>query len=268
MAKRYIPGHLNRRAKKNSAGAAAVTLAAGIALLAVLIGATFGKYLHQLRSEGSVRAQEFYFTSDFLDGGTHTLAPGSTAMSFTLGNYADELRFSEMDITYEVTVTPVDDATTPNVQYVNTEKKLSKGVRQDNTVTITGLTSGKTYTITATGRGGYEQSLTATVVVLAQEPVVYKYLDTTNSEYVLLTVWAQGYQGDVTIAPPAGLIPDNTDLVMALVKTGDASFTDTTSFKDNDYCSHTYRFFGSGVTADHFTVTYGDSKTAEVEAPR
>ncbi len=267
MAKRYIPGHLNRRAKKNSAGAAAVTFAAGVALLAILIGVTFGKYLHQLRTEGSVRAKEFYFTSDFLDGGTHTLAPGSTEMSFMLGNYADELRFSEVEITYAVTVTPVDAATSsPTVE--NGSGTLVTGDKRDAEVTVTGLTPGKTYTITATGTGGYEQSLTATVVVLAQEPVVYMYLDTTNSEYVLLTVWAQGYRGDVTIDPPEGLIPDNTDPVMESVKTGDASFTDATSFKTDDYCSHTYRFFGSGVTAENFTVTYDGSKTAAVEAPR
>ncbi len=265
MGKRYIPRYLSDRAKKKSAGTAAAVFAVGFVLLAILAGAVIGRYLHQIRSGGLIRAKEFYFTSNFLDGDTHTLAPGSTKITFTLGNYADELRFSEVDITYKVTVTSADSATTPTVEYDNEEQKLTKDAKQDDKVTITNLEAG-TYTVTATGAGGYKKALTAIIVVPATESAVYKYLDTTNSKYVLLTVWSQGYEGEVTITPPQGLIPDNTDLVMGSVTTNE-EFTDETSFKNNGYCSHTYRFFGGGVTVENFTVTYG-SQTATVKAPR
>ncbi len=134
MAKQHF---LGRKAKKNPAGAAAAVLAVSLVLLVVLISTAVGRYQHELSSEGSVRAKEFYFTSDFLDGKTHTLAPGSTEVSFTLGNHADELRFSEVDIDYVVTVDPADGVT---VNYGNTSKKLltTQGVH-DDTVTITGL---------------------------------------------------------------------------------------------------------------------------------
>ncbi len=265
MRKRHIPRYLSRKAKKKSVDTVTAVFAVVLVLLVILAGAVIGRYLHQLRSEGSIRAKEFYFTSDFLDGGIHTLAPGSTEITFTLGNHADKLRFSEVDITYEVTVTPADSASSPIVEYENGGKKLTKDTEKDDKVTIKNLNSG-TYTVTATGAGGYKKALTATIVVPARESAVYKYLDTTNSEYVLLTVWAQGYQGEVTIQPPEKLIPDNTDSVMESVTTG-AEFTDRTSFNDNGYCSHTYRFFGGGVTAENFTVTYG-SQTAAVKEPR
>lgn len=241
-------------------------LVGSLALLVALTGAAIGRYQHQFYSEGSVRAKEFYFTSNFLDGETHTLGPGSTEVTFSLGNHADELRFSEVDIAYEVTVTPMEGtvANDLTVEYSNESKKLPCTGVQDHSVTIKELTPGK-YTVTATGTGGYQQTLTAVIEVLSQEPVVYMHLDTTHSEYVLLTVWAQGYTGDVTITPPTGMIPDNTDPVMRDAKTGQV-FTDRTSFQGDAYSSHVYRFFGSGATTANFTVTY-DDKTADVKAP-
>lgn len=259
-----LRGNSRREAKKKYMFAG---MAVCVVLLVALIGTAIGRYQRQIRSEGYVKAKEFYFTSDFLDGRTHTVTPEGTAaaFTFTLGNHADDLRFSEVDITYEVKVTPGDGVT---VEYHNTEKKLANGEKHDDNVTVKGLTPGETYTVTATGTGGYQKTLTATVKVLSTEPKVYKYLDTTSSEYVLLTVWTQGYQGSVTITPPpaGGLIPDNTDPVMNSVQTN-AEFTDADSFTDNGYSSHTYRFFGRGVTAADFTVTYDSGKTAEVKEP-
>lgn len=280
MKKLSIPG----KAKKWHVGALAALLC--LALLVLLVGTAIGRYQHQIKSEGSVRAKEFYFTSDFLNGGTHTLAPGSTEVSFTLSSHADELRFSEMDITYEVTVSPSEGV---DIQYSKADKKFT-GVdinAEDvsiadytHTVTIKDLKPG-TYTVTATGKGGYVKTLNATVKVLGPESAVYKHLDKNNPDYVLLTVWAQGWKGNVTITPKAGtpaatLIPDNTDLVMENAKTGEV-FTDQTSFCNDSYSSHTYRFFyggggtaGSAVTVDNFDVTCtadGGSTTATEKAP-
>lgn len=271
MAKAHTPGNWSRKAKKKHPGTGAAALAVGLVLLVLLVGTAIGRYQHQFGSESYVRAKEFYFTSDFLDGKTHTLAPGSTEVEFTVGNHADELRFSEVDIDYTVTVSPKDGVTiTPETG------TLSEGSVNNGTLTISGLSSGKTYNVTVTGIGyadgkpntpGYEKTLKATIEVLSEKSAVYKYLDATNPDYVLLTVWAQGYTGTVTIQPPEGMIPDNTDPVMGSVQTG-AQFQDNESFSTSAYCSHTYRFFynGSGVTADNFTVTY-DGKNAEVKQP-
>ncbi len=263
MGKRQIPRHLNHAGKKKSAGITVAVPAVCLLLLVILVGAVIGRYQRQFGSGGSVRAKEFYFTSDFLDGSTHTLAPGSTEVKFSLSNHADELRWSEVDIAYEVTVEPTGGATLSNGSGT-----LDKDAKSDKEVTITGLTPG-TYTVTAVGTGGYKKTLTATIKVLPVESVVYKYLDTTNSEYVLLTVWAQGYKGSVTIQPPEGLIPDNTDLKMKDATTG-AEFTDEESFNTpgnaEGYSSHTYRFFvtnDSPVTAGNFKVTYAGKSAAE-----
>ncbi len=276
MGKRHIPRRLSRGGKWQRAAAIAAVPGACLLLAALLVGTVIARYQRELSYDGSVKAKDFYFTSDFLDGGVHTFSSGSTEVTFTLGNHADALRFSEMDIAYTVTVTRTDggagDPTVSVDSATLNSGKLTGGQTSDATVTVSGLQPGGAYTVTATGKGGYQETLTATIHVLSGEAVVYKYLDTTHSEYVLLTVWAQGYTGSVTITPAAekNLIPDNTDPRMVTVQT-DAAITDTTSFdtSTSGYASHTYRFFGSGVTAADFAVTYGDSgsKTAEVKMP-
>jgi len=266
MGRRYIPQHLGREVKKKRVSATVAVPAVCLLLLVFLAGAVIGRYQRELGSGGSVRAKEFYFTSDLLDGDTHTLAPGSTEVTFTLRNHEDELRCSEVDITYAVTVARTAGAAAGDaeVKYGNGGQKLTKGSAKGDTVTIANLFPG-TYTVTATGTGGYEKTLTATIEVLGAESAVYKHLDTSNSEYVLLTVWAQGYQGSVTIEPPEGLIPDNTDQMMKTAETSQ-SFTDAVSFGTDGYASHTYRFFGSGVTVGDFEVTYNGG-TAEEKEP-
>lgn len=280
MEQNHIPQHLirSRRVKRKRAGAKVAALAVCLVLLVLMTGTTIGRYQHEFNSDGSVRAKEFYFTSNFLDGSTHTLAPGSTEVTFTLGNHTDELRCSEVDIAYVVTVEPSNGVTVAYNNDVNDDKKLPLGDTLDDTVTLTGLTPG-TYTIKATGTGtvgaagtgGYTGTLTAQIEVLPVEGAVYKYLDTSNSEYVLLTVWAQGYKGNVEIQPPVGLIPDNTDPVMRSLTTDGTPFTDATSFNTGGnaegYASHTYRFFGDGVTAEDFTVTYDGGGTAAEKDP-
>jgi hypothetical protein len=84
----------------------------------------------------------------------------------------------------------------------------------------------------------------------------------------LLTVWSEGYSGNVTIDIPDGVIPDNTDSVMRTAVTG-GEFEDNKTFKDKAYASHTYRFFvtGESVTVDSFTVKYDNGKTAGYKVP-
>ena len=113
------------------------------------------KYITEKSSEGSVRASEFYFTSDFLDGKTHTLVPGSTSVTFTLGNHGDDLRYSEVGINYTVTVDPR--ATIDVNGTRKNEGTLEKDQISDASVTISDLQPGKTYTVTAAGEGGIKK---------------------------------------------------------------------------------------------------------------
>lgn len=248
-----------KKKEKKFRKAVYIPAAAVIVLALVLIGIAGAKYLYKTDNRGSIRAKEFYFTSNLLDEQTHTLAPGSTQITFSLGNHQDALRYSETPIKYTVKVNGI----TPDGSGL--EGELAEGSVQDASVTIKNLTPGQIYKVAAEGVGGYRKTLTATLVIPEAEKYLYKYLDTTNSEYVLLTVWAKGVSGNVSITPPDTVLPDNTDAVMANARTG-AAFTDSDSFKTPGYSSHVYRFFGSGVTASDFAVICGDI-TAEEKAP-
>lgn len=212
MGKRHIPKNLRRKGKKKSAAAAVAALAVCLVLLMLLVpmvGTVFGRYQRQIRSDGWVKAYDFYFTSNLLDGGTHTLAPGSTEVTFTLSNHADELRYSEVDINYVVKVTDKDGNATGATVTNNTGGKLNKDNPQDAEVTISDLQAG-TYIVTATGDGGYKKTLTAEIKVLPEEAKLYWNRENVSDGYTLLTVWNEGdTPGDVTIKYTG--IPDNTN---------------------------------------------------------
>jgi hypothetical protein len=258
------------------------SIATALALLLVCIacGGALAKYLYENNGDVVVKAADFYFTSDLLDGDTHIFAQGTDTVTFTLENHADKLRYSEMYIDCTVEVKP--DNIPVNISYtyiddngeVHTvegenniiELTLKKGdinnvTGNDITLTLSGLKSGVSYTVTATGDGGYTKTITATIKVQGDTPTVYKYLDTSESEYVLLTVWTKDYQGEIEIEFPDSVIPDNTDKAMRGVKKVDGSFTDTLkdnaeSKSDSGYVSHVYRFFRKDDKIGNFIVTY------------
>ncbi len=249
MRKQYAPEKQSHGKKINII---AIELAVCVILTAVLVGTVIGKYWQQFNSYGSVRALDFYFTSDFLDGETHALAPEATELSFTLGNHADDLRCSEMDITYEVTVEKVGEASGSNPTINGGSGTLTKNEVKDGTVTISGLTSG-TYTITAVGTGkntdsgasGYVKTLTATITIPAKTAEVYYHKETT-AEYILLTVWNEGdVDGNVTITYTG--IPDNTNPNMTNWKEGSNDTPASENIPIAPYESKVFRFFGGSV---------------------
>lgn len=210
-----------------------------LSLCALTVGMIFAKYFNENISNDRVRAQNFYFTSNLLDGKEHTLSAGSTSVTFTIGNHEDALRFSEMDIKYKYTV--VDDT---GKEIKNAEGTLAKGSVTDATITVSGLEPGRKYTVTATGDGGYTKTLTATIVVPAKETKLYYHIDSTAGDYTLLTVWNDGdVEGSVTVKYTG--IPDNTNPNM-----GDWTTADGQSGKSVDIGPHeskVFRFFGENV---------------------
>ena len=66
------------------------------------------KYIDQTKNNDAVTAKEFYFTSDILDGKTHKISADQSnktaKMKVQLMNHPDDLRASEVDIHYTVTV--------------------------------------------------------------------------------------------------------------------------------------------------------------------
>ena len=228
---------------------ALLVLSAVLSMAAV--SSVYAKYLRENEQNATVHTNDFYFESDLLSesGKEYSLNPGTAEISFTLKNFADELRVSDKDITVTLTVT--NGATLdPQTVTLTADNKSAQ-------VVLSGLVDGGTYTVTATGEAGYQKTLKATFTVLSDPAAAYYHVDddsNAHEAYVLLTVWTGNLQGEVSVTPPAGLIPDNTWQGMADVKTGD----DITG-NLGEYSSVAYRFFKSDktqkYTVDDFKVT-------------
>lgn len=246
-----------------------IIIVAVAALLTITLGGVMAKYVHDNGGTFSLSSKEFYFTSDLLKESTakYVLNAQTTEIAFTLANSADELRYSEDDIQYSVTVERKNAGALPTVTYSDGERVLKGGGVDKTTVTLQNLERGETYTVTVTGRAGYKQTLSAEFVISDNEENVYKYLDTQDAAFVLLTVWTDNVDGSLIIETnKEGLIPDNTDPALrsasnykdGVYKTmvGEDAITDAVNFTAG-YSSYTYRFFiseGGGYTADDFNV--------------
>ena len=251
-----------------------IFLACGLLLVALISyagGTTYGKYVHQESGSGVVAAKEFYFTSDYLkpvnENAAYTLNPGTTSITFQLRNYADALRSAEDDVVYTVSVDDGDQDSENNATISSGSGTIKNNACNYVPITLSNLKAEKTYTVTAIGTAGYQETLSATFTVAQAEAVVYKYVEQTN-EYVLLTVWTENISGAVTLSAPAGLIPDSTDELLDEIY----NYEDSTYKAISDapigtlaiYSSHTYRFFkeetSQNYTADSFTVKVGTTE--------
>ncbi len=234
MQKKHFPIFAKKFAKLNRKKVIISTIAVVLSLCVLMVGMLAAKYLNERSSDGLVKAKNFYFTSSLLDGEEHKLASGSTSFTFTLGNHEDDLRYSEVDIFYEVTVDNGAEITSGG------SGTLASGSIQDKEVTVSNLQPG-TYTVTAVGKGGYSKTLTATIVVPEMETKIYYHIDDSSSEYTLLTVWNEGdKEGNVTVAYTG--IPDNTNSDMTDWRTNDSH---QLTIKPHE--SKQFRFFSGTV---------------------
>lgn len=222
-----------------------------------IIGDVGAKYVRSREEENVAKAKEFYFTSNLLqeEGAAYVLNFETESVTFSLGNNADELRFSEDPITYTVTVNEGSfDKNDTAIQSV--VGVLKTGSVSTDTVTLYGLEKGVTYTVTAVGEAGYKKTLTATFELATDGENVYKHLDLSNDEFVVLTVWTENVKGKLSVVTEdekgkavENLIPDGTDPILGQIinfqdgKYGKIDFTDEVSFVDSGFSSRTYRFF-------------------------
>lgn len=235
------------------------------------IGGVGAKYVRGREEENIAKAKEFYFTSNLLEveGADYVLNSETTSVTFSLGNNEDDLRYAEDDIAYTVTVDK------GSFDPIDTSKKSVEGVLESNqittdTITLYGLEKGVTYTVTAVGNAGYTKTLTATFEVAQDGKNIYKHLDVSNDEFVVLTVWTENVKGKLNVVTQdeqkqavENLIPDGTDPLLATItnledgKYKKIDFTDETSFADSGFSSRTYRFFKDGTdsySSSDFTV--------------
>ena len=228
----------NTTEEKKHAGKRPLLIALVILLLAAAVWGVSAKYIYQSESKGLAHAGEFYFTSDMLTAEgekTYPLNSGTTTVSFYLRNY-EGLNLSDLDINYTVTVEPAD-----GVMVENDSGTLKAKGERNQQIVLSGLKKGTTYTVTATGKNGYSETISATFDIKADAGV---YKNTRYfGDYLLLTVWTVGRHAKVDISVPERLIPDETDpALVELYTNGDY---DGTNFSYNLGIgqSKAFRFF-------------------------
>lgn len=260
--------------KKYLTSACVILLA--VALLAA--GGVFAKYLHTSKDDrSSVSSKMFYFESDYLteDNHTYKLNAGTDSVAFTLYNYENSLRVSEVVSTYQITVTSENDASFTIDGEVATEKEISvDATKTDKKITLGSLDDGCSYQVTVTANGGYVKTLSATFEVAPAQTGFYMNVDNSDQSVLILTVWTENLSGNVAVSVPAGLVPDATDPVLKSVYNFEngaylaIAFTDAESFA-TAYSSRTYRFFKTKDynSTQKFTVTMGAITATESNIP-
>ncbi len=245
----------------------------------ILAGVT-AMYIQKTDKNDVAVAKEFYFKSDLLDGNTHTIAPtdsGTGSITITLMNHEDALRYSEVDIEYTVSVK--EDAGSDSTASSNGDKSsitideatgtISKDDVNDKAVTISGLQPGRTYTVTATTNNTYSKTLTGTIKVNAIDSALHASV-ADKTQYIEVNVWSvDTAHEDVTLTYCAGLIPDNTDSLMAGANTvsDEGAESSISAGKLDKNTSHMFRFFKTdtslnyNASVDGSTVTISNSST-------
>ena len=256
----------NKKRKNTIAGLSkpVVFLIVGCLLVGILasVGA---KYVHETQKDAAASAKAFYFTSDILDGETHEIAAmekdGTASVTFQLMNHADDLRYSEVDIDYEVTVTSEDDS--ENTVEINPSKgTIAGGSVQNALITLSHLAAGKTYTVTAETGNTYQKVLSGKIKVQEADNQLHASVqDKTN--YIELTVWSVDYSGSMTIHYADSLIPDNTDDLMTNALTKGTKLT-INNWEKN--AAHVFRFFKESTgTSKKYSVTVNEQEVTVSE---
>lgn len=248
-----------------------------------MFAAVSARYLHETNIDNAtVRAKEFYFESDLLDGSTHEIAAqkdtdGTTnaSITFQLENHADELRYSDVDISYEVNVADqtesdtgtVDEAKTNDVtiSYDSDNQILSKGSIQNQNVTLSNLLPGHTYLVTAQATSPYTKTLTGTIYVKETDTAIYADISDEGA-YIEVDVWTADQaiteNSGAKITYCEGLIPDNTDSLMNSAVSAASGKTESVNISSLDEnSSHSYRFFKEDSTKSYSVKVNGTEVT-------
>ena len=227
-------------------------------VLAIIITISTSAYALYIRSNsfsGVVSSDEYYFESNLLteSGSTYELNSGTTKVSFEVYNYLDELRFSDEDIAVSVTTSK------GNVD--KTTLTLTGGSKDKEVITLSNLEDGQSYTVSVTGEAGFKKTLEATFVVRSSDKKIYKYIDTSNPAYILITVWSTNESGDVVISfDGANIVPDKT--WPSLIDFNIESTSINLSVEK--YSSYVYRFFVKSTTdLSKISVKYNGNEVEE-----
>lgn len=181
-------------------------------MFSLISGASYAKYIFEQKSPVEVDAKNFYFTSNLLvesskEMKNYTLQAGVDEIEFTLMNYPDELRTSEVDIQGVAILTKDSEEIAKQTFTLGKNQQSEQVIRFDNPKLSEGV-----YVVTATAESPYSQTLRArfTITDLYQD-VDYSVIDKVGSPNLMVKVNTTDYEGNIIITWPDGVYPDNTD---------------------------------------------------------
>jgi len=223
-----------------------MALKIGLLLLAVVVlfnGYTLAKYFMESDQKVPVVAKSFYFESDLLAISTgaipqYTLQAGVDEISFSLMNYPDELRDSEVNISYSVSLTK-------DGSEINSTSGTITAGRNSVPIKFTDLLPG-TYTVTATATNPYTQTLQGRFTIVGTDyGLNYTVSDASGSPNLKVTVTTTDYSGNIVISWPAGVLPDNTDPLLR------SAAGQSCTVQVNAQSEYTFQFFKTNPNADY-----------------
>lgn len=216
----------------------------GAIIISGMFAGGVAKYAHQESKDTEGSSAQFYFTSNYLmeEGKEYTLSANTTKLNIELRNFADNLRRSDTDISYSYSVRKDGKEIAKDVSGSIT-KNEEAGTTSD--ITLDNMSAG-TYEVTVTTKSPYKKTLTGTFIIpKANEDISYTVNDSTGSPYILLTISAKTYNGNIKISWPGGVIPDSTQQAFEKSNTwnGNAYTAGTITTEVKSYSSYTYQFF-------------------------
>lgn len=194
----------------------------------LISGIVFAKYITEKKKNVLYTAGSFYFTSDLLSDGaalnTYEYGKGIDEISVDLKNNIDDLRFSEVDIYYNVKITDIagNPVTNKNENIIPeiTNNKLLKNQIDKNIVKFSNLKTGS-YIVTATSTNPYEKEIKANFIITNKnENITFSVNDTINSPIAQLTITTNDFSGTTRIIWPEGTAPDSTNSLFSDVNIG------------------------------------------------
>lgn len=216
-----------------------------------LVTPVIAKYYKEYRAQTVYEAVNFYFSSDLLakegEQKTYTYRNGANAISLTISNNSDDLRYTKTDIKYNVTITDLSGKSvtdTTNTVIKPVTGTLSGTAISKKTITFNNLKAGS-YKVVATAIEPYSSSLGADFqIVTSNQNIDYAISDFQNSPDLYLTITTHDYQGNVQITIPNDVYPDSTDKLLKDFDTT-VSTTFTVPFESNS--EYTFRFFKKDI---------------------
>lgn len=213
----------------------------------LMLGVTLAQYIGGDHNEDVFQTGSFYFESTVLkeeDPPIYEYEKGVDSISIDLNNFVDELRNSELNIDYTVSLTDSNGNTMTDVNGNTIDDKtgvLPKDRRYTENIEFKNLKSG-TYTVTANAIGPFRKTLKANFVITQRDDEIkYSVSDIIGSAILQLTISTQDYSGDVQINWPEGVSPDSSESKFQNVNSGFSQGNSVVHFEANS--EYTFNFF-------------------------